>query len=164
MRLLAAALIALLPNLAQAQDVAYICTTRDNPEEGLYAEIHYPNGQSLSVNAYVDGSQRSEIVRQSAVRSLVPFLWELAEPVLALPPEDVGASENCDARFTETLIVGFSDGTTRRRDEICIDGAINYMGREVIWARPHDLDVRDVKRDELGQAFEDPAEVCGRDW
>lgn len=160
-----AAACALLPTLASAQDVAYVCTTVPNDIDGaLTAAIHYPNGQSIALNAYIDGVERTEIIRVSAVRSLVPLLWELAEPVLDLPPEDVSTGEGCDPIFVQSLIVGFTDGTTRRRDEICLNGPISLMASEVIWARPHNLDVRDTKRDEIDVRIEDPAVVCGRQW
>lgn len=159
------ALTLLLPSLAHAQEITYICTTMTNSEDGsMSAEIHYPDGQSIALNAYSDGVQRSEIIRVSAVESIVPILWELAEPVLDLPPEDVSTGERCNPQFLETLIVGFSDGTTRRRDEICINGALSQMASEVIWAVPRDRDVRDVKRDVIEERVEDPADVCGRQW
>lgn len=162
---LAAALVALVPTLVHAQDVTYVCTTGPNDFDGsMTASIHYPNGQSISLSAFSEGVERSEIVRVSAVRSLVPLLWGLAEPVLELPPEDVSRGESCDPQFLQTLIVGFSDGTTRRRDEICLNGAITQMHSEVNWARPHDLDVRDTKRDEINERVDVPADVCGRDW
>lgn len=162
---LAAALTLLLPSVVQAQEVTYFCTTGPNSVDGaLTAEIHYPTGQSIALSAFTEGIQRSEIIRISAVESIVPILWDLAEPVLNLPPEDVSTGESCNVLFMSSLIVGFSDGTTRRRDEICINGPLSQLASEIVWAVPRDRDVRDTKRDEIEERIEDPADVCGRRW
>ncbi len=147
---------------AVAQNVSSICLASGTPAEGYVADIDHADGRHVGIITWPGDPGETHLVRVQFQEPALPFLWRLAEPVLAEMPEI--EAQPCAARPVRTLVVTFTDGATARSEASCDGSLLHQMAADILRDAPDpDEEPRPV-RTRYDGILDGAADACGRIW